>query len=239
MNEESLYFRQLLGGREFAIGHPVAHQLKNFSYLIGDRSSQKAVLVDPAWDVNGLMEIAEKDGMEVDSIVATHCHPDHIGGDLFGYPVEGLAQLVKTKGLKAHINEEEIEGVKRVTGVSDSDLITHSGGEKLILGDLVMEFLHTPGHSPGGQCILVQNRLLTGDTLFIQGCGRVDLPGSDPAVMYRTLTESFTGLPDDTVIYPGHDYGHRPSAPLGEERKTNSYLKVPTLDEWLKLMGRP
>jgi hydroxyacylglutathione hydrolase len=234
----SLYFKQLLAGRDFAKTHPVASQMVNFCYLIGDQTTKKALVVDPAWDVKGLLEAAENDGMEVDGILATHCHPDHIGGDLFGLPVEGVAEILELKGMKVHAHKGESEGVKRVAGVSDSDLTLHESGDKFAVGEVEIEFLHTPGHSPGSQCFLVQNRLVSGDTLFVQGCGRVDLPGSDPEEMYRSLTERLSKLPDDVVLYPGHDYGGRPSSTLGEERKTNYCLKVPTLEDWLRLMGQ-
>ncbi len=233
-----LYFKQLLAGRDFALGHPVAGQMVNFCYLIGDRSSKETLVVDPAWDVTGLLDIAEKDGMEVVGALATHYHPDHIGGDLFGTTVEGISRLLELKGMKVHIHKEEADGVKRLTGASDSDLVPHEGGDKFSLGEVEIEFLHTPGHTPGSQCFLVQNRLVAGDTLFVQGCGRVDLPGSDPEEMYYTLTQRLAKLPDDVVLYPGHDYGDRPTSTLKEERQSNYSLKVPSLEDWLRLMGR-
>lgn len=234
-----LYFKQLLAGRDFASTHQMAGQMANFCYLIGDRSSKQALVVDPAWDVAGLLDIAEKDDMEVVGALATHYHPDHIGGDLLGMmTVEGISRLLELKGMKVHIQKVEADGVKHLTGASDSDLITHEGGDKFSVGEVEIEFLHTPGHTPGSQCFLVQNRLVAGDTLFVQGCGRVDLPGSDPEEMYHTLTQRLAKLPDDVVLYPGHDYGDRPTSTLKEERQSNYYLKVPTLEDWLRLMGR-
>ena len=233
-----LYFKQLLAGRDFALTHQVAGQMVNFCYLIGDRSSKQALVVDPAWDVSGLLDIAEKDEMEVVGALATHYHPDHIGGDMFGITVEGISRLLELKGMKVHIQKEEADGVKRLTGASDSDLITHEGGDRFSIGEVEIEFLHTPGHTPGSQCFLVQNRLVAGDTLFVQGCGRVDLPGSDPEEMYHTLTQRLAKLPDDVVLYPGHDYGDRPTSTMKEERQSNYSLKVPTLEDWLRLMGR-
>jgi len=137
-----------------------------------------------------------------------------------------------------HVNKHEAEGLKVVTGVSDCDLRRVDDGDRLKVGDLELRFLHTPGHTPGSQCFLIGDRLVAGDTLFVQGCGRVDLPGSDPEEMYRSLTDRLSKLPDDVLLYPGHDYGGRPTSTLGEERKTNYCLKVPTLEDWLRLMGR-
>lgn len=232
-----LYFKQLLAGRDFARTHPVAGQMVNFCYLIGDRAAGRALLVDPAWDVRSLLQIAENDGMEVEGALATHYHPDHIGGDLFGLPVEGVSELLELKGVKVHIHKTEADGVKRLTGASDSDLVLHEGGDKVTVGGVEIELLHTPGHTPGSQCFLVDDRLIAGDTLFVEGCGRVDLPGSDPEQMYRSLTERLTRLPNEVILYPGHDYGRKPNSTLGEERQNNTYLRVPTLEDWLRLMG--
>jgi glyoxylase-like metal-dependent hydrolase (beta-lactamase superfamily II) len=236
-SEDRIYFRQLLSGREFARVHPVAAQMVNFAYLIGDREAGECMAVDPAWDVTGLVQIAGEDGMKLTGALATHYHPDHIGGDLFGTPVEGLSRLLELCPLKVHVHREEAAGVKLLTGLSDSDLALHDGGDTIRVGELEITLLHTPGHTPGSQCFLVGNRLVSGDTLFVQGCGRVDLPGSDPEEMYRTLTTRLGSLPDDTVLYPGHHYGPAETSTLEEERRSNHYLRVPDLDTWLRLMG--
>jgi glyoxylase-like metal-dependent hydrolase (beta-lactamase superfamily II) len=235
---DSIYFRQLLAGRDFACTDPVAAQMVNFVYLIGDPDSHQCLIVDPAWDVAGLLDIAEKDGMKVVGALATHYHPDHVGGTMFGYTVEGLPTLLERVGVKVHVNKDEADGLRQVTGLSESDLVRHEGGDVLQLGTLKIAFLHTPGHTPGSQCFLIGNRLVSGDTLFIQGCGRVDLPGGDPEKMYESLTQRLARLPDETVLYPGHHYADRPSSTIGREKKTNYYLRVGSLDEWLRLMGR-
>jgi len=125
-----------------------------------------------------------------------------------------------------------------MTGLSDSDLILHEGGDRLSLGEVDIVFLHTPGHTPGSQCFLVRDRLVSGDTLFVKGCGRVDLPGANPEEMYRSLTQRLARLPDNVVLFPGHDYADRPTSTLGEERRSNYYLRIPSLEDWLRLMGR-
>ena len=238
MSDDNLYFRQLLAGRDFARNNPIAGQMVNFCYLIGDSSTRKAVVVDPAWNVKDLVDAAEKDGMELVGTLATHYHPDHIGGDLFGHDIEGLARLLELKGMKVHVQKPEAEGVRLMTGLSDTDLTLHDGGDRLSLGEVEIEFVHTPGHTPGSQCFLVRGRLVSGDTLFVQGCGRVDLPGGDPAEMYRTLTERLAKLPDDVVLYPGHDYAERPTSTLGEQRQTNYALRVSNVADWLRMLGR-
>jgi glyoxylase-like metal-dependent hydrolase (beta-lactamase superfamily II) len=237
-SSDQLYFRQLLAGRDFARSNAVATQMVNFCYLIGDRTAREALVVDPAWDVEGLVAIADRDEMKLVGALATHYHPDHIGGDLFGHVVEGLARLLALKGMKVHVQKQEAQGVRFMTGLSDSDLVLHEGGDRLRVGDVEIELVHTPGHTPGSQCFLVRDRLVSGDTLFVKGCGRVDLPGGDPEEMYRSLTERLAKLSDEVVLYPGHDYGDRPTSTLGEERRSNYYLRVSNLEDWLRLMGR-
>lgn len=237
MTESRLYFRQLLAGRDFARGDDYATQMKNFCYLIGDRESRECVVVDPAWDVQGLVDLAAADDMKVVGALATHYHPDHIGGDFFGMHVEGITRLMEIAGVPIHVNKAEAHGVRAVTGLSASDLALHDGGDAVDVGAVRIEMLHTPGHTPGSQCFLVDGRLVSGDTLFVQGCGRVDLPGSDPAEMYRTLTQRLSTLPDDTQLFPGHHYGPRVSSTMSDERAENYYLRPRSLEDWLALMG--
>ena len=236
-DRDDFYFRQLLSGRDFALDNPVAAQMVNFVYLIGSRSTGEALVVDPAWDVDGLLAVAAADGMRITGALATHYHPDHVGGDLFGRDVEGIARLLARIPAKVHVQREEAPWVREMTGVSESDLVTHSGGDKLRLGDVEVTLLHTPGHSPGSQCFLVRGRLVSGDTLFLQGCGRVDLPGADPEAMFRSLTGPLAALPDATILYPGHQYDPRSSSTFAEQRRENYVLRITSLDDWLRLMG--
>lgn len=237
MAVEEPYFRQLLAGRHVACGHPAAGQMANFMYLIGDRVTREALVVDPAWNVGDLLDTAENDGYSVVGALVTHYHPDHVGGDLWGLEVEGLATLLEREGMPIHVNKHEAEGLKKVTGVSDSDLRRVDDGDTLDLGDLSIRFLHTPGHTPGSQCFLVGNRLVAGDTLFVQGCGRVDLPGGDPEAMYHTLTGKLAKLPTDTVLFPGHHYGPTETSTIGEQLRDNVYMRVRSLDDWRRMMG--
>lgn len=235
---EDLYFRQLLAGRQVALGQSVAAQMRNFMYLLGDPITREAVVVDPAWDVESLLELARHDGYRVVGALVTHYHPDHIGGDLFGTQIEGLPRLLELEALPIYVNKHEAAGVRKVTGVSDSDLRKVDDGDTLALGNREVRFLHTPGHTPGSQCFLIDNRLVAGDTLFVHGCGRVDLPGSDPEAMYHSLTGKLAKLPANTVLFPGHDYGPTPTSTIGEELASNFYLRVRSLEDWRRLMGR-
>lgn len=219
-----LYLRQLLVGRDVAVGDAAGTQMQNFVYLVGDRDAGKCLVVDPAWDVAGIVDRAAEDGMRITGALVTHDHPDHVGGSIFGLSIEGLARLLDLAACKVHVHRLEGDGVKTVTGLSESDLVRHEANDRVKVGDVEVELLHTPGHTPGSQCFRVGSALLSGDTLFLQGCGRVDLPGGDRDEMRRTLTERLARLPDELTLYPGHAYGGE-RAPLDEVRRTNPALR--------------
>lgn len=232
-----LYIRQLLAGRDFAAADQFASQMANFVYLVGDDEQKVCMVVDPAWDIPGIIEFADNEGMRLSGALVTHYHPDHVGGNIFGHNIAGVAEFVSMRPVKVHVNEVESEGVKQVTGLSDSDLVKHRGGDEVLIGDVRVSLLHTPGHTPGSQCFLAGGALVSGDTLFIGGCGRVDLPGSDPEAMYHSLTQVLAKLPVETVLFPGHNYASKPVSTIGDEKNENHYLKIRSLDDWRSLMG--
>ena len=232
-----LYIRQLLAGRDFAKSNYFASQMANFVYLIGDSEKQQCMVVDPAWDIPGIVEFAEGEGMQLTGALVTHYHPDHVGGNIFGHNIEGLAELMTLHPVKVHVNETESEGVRQITGLSGSDLEKHSGGDEIDIGSIKLKLLHTPGHTPGSQCFLVESALVSGDTLFIGGCGRVDLPGGNPEDLYYSLTQVLAKLPEETVLFPGHNYARKPASTIGDEKRDNNYLKVRSLEHWKSLMG--
>ncbi len=237
---ERLYFRQLLAGRDFAADDPIARQMVNFVYLIGDRETGEAVAVDPAYGVRELVEILDADGLRLTGVLATHWHPDHIGGDLMGYGIEGIQELAGMDDVHAsvHVHRDEAEMVKHSVGVADSDLTLHDSGDTVMIGDIPITLMHTPGHTPGSQCFLVDGKLVAGDTLFLDGCGRTDFPGSDPDQMYESLTQRLAIVPDDTVLYPGHFYSPpQPSATMGDTRRHNYVFRISGLEQWRTLMG--
>ena len=237
MNDQR-YLRQLKAGRDFGVGNPVATSMDNFIYLIGDTASRKCLIVDPAWDVEGVLAVAAADDMEVVGALVSHWHPDHVGGPLFGHDVEGLAKLLEVHPVPIHVHRADAEFVQMVTGVSRTDLTLRDSGDDVMAGDVAIQCLHTPGHTAGSMCFKCGSALVAGDTLFLQGCGRLDLPGSDVDEMWRTLTERLATLPDSTILYPGHDYGRAPHAPMGEVRATNGHLNVPSIEHWRQMMGR-
>lgn len=232
-----MYFRQLLAGRDFATGDPVARQMVNFVYLIGDRETGEAVAVDPAYGVDELLGILDADGMRLTGALATHYHPDHVGGSMMGYTIAGVRELLTLRPVPIHVQREEVPWVQRVTEAGDGDLVAHDSGDTLLVGEIPIELIHTPGHTPGSQCFLVADRLVSGDTLFLQGCGRTDLPGADPAAMYESLTQKLAKVPDHTVLFAGHLYSPEPSASMGETRATNYVFRPNSLEQWLTMFG--
>jgi glyoxylase-like metal-dependent hydrolase (beta-lactamase superfamily II) len=235
-SSERLYFRQLLSGRDFAQADPVARQMVNFAYLIGDKETGEALLVDPAYATGELLEILAADQMRPVGVLATHYHADHIGGDLMGYPIEGIAGLLEQVDVPIHVQTAEVPWVERTTSVSGS-LVAHRSGDVVRVGAVEVSLIHTPGHTPGSQCFFVAGRLVSGDTLFLDGCGRTDLPGSDPLAMYESLTKRLTQVPDDAVLYPGHLYSAAPSQTMGATRRDNWVLAPRSAEEWLAIFG--
>ncbi|MFY9344773.1 MAG: MBL fold metallo-hydrolase [Planctomycetota bacterium] len=235
--EDRLYFRQWLAGVDFAPDDPIAGQMANFVYAIGDRLTKEVVLVDPCYAVGELVDRAAADGMRVVGALATHYHPDHVGGDLFGHSLQGVRELLTRCPCKVHVQREEVPWVKRVTGCSDSDLAIHQSGDIVKVGEIPITLIHTPGHTPGSQCFLVHNRLVAGDTLFLQGCGRTDLPGGDPRQLWLSLSQKLAKVPDDAVLYPGHAYDPRPHQQLGETRRSNPVFRPKSEAEWLAMFA--
>jgi len=227
-----LYFRQL------AVG-----QMANLAYLIGSLSARQAFVVDPAWSVDALLDQAEADGMEVVGALVTHYHQDHVGGSIFGMEIEGVPRLLERKPVPIHVNDREAEGTLQVTGASESDLVRHAAGDRLTLGEIQVRLLHTPGHTPGSQCFLVEEagsagQLVAGDTLFLGSCGRVDLPGASPTDMYHSLNTTLKALPDETLLYPGHLYSSEAYDTLGSQKRSNPFLRVTSLEQFLAFVGR-
>ena len=231
-----VYFRQLLSGRDFATDDPMARQMVNFAYLLGDKRSGECVIIDPAYAVNELVAIAERDGMKITGALASHYHADHIGGSMMGHTIEGITSLLENHQVPIHINVHEAPWVVRTTGVSESDLVVHESGDEILVGDLPITFIHTPGHTPGSQCFLAAGCLVSGDTLFLDGCGRTDLPGSDVEAMYESLT-LLASLPDETIVLPGHKYSEPPAARLSDVKEFNYVFKPRTREQWLMMFG--
>ncbi len=235
--DDRLYFRQLLSGRDFAVGDPLADQMVNFVYLLGDRASRECVVVDPAYAVDDILGVAAADDMRVVGALATHYHPDHVGGSMMGHTIEGAAELLARHDVPVHVQTTEAPWVSRVTGLGEGQLIVHEGGDVVTVGALEIALLHTPGHTPGSQCFLVEGRLVAGDTLFLEGCGRTDLPGGDAAQLHDSL-RTLARLPEGTLVCPGHAYSRMASAPLGDVVRSNFVFAPRSREEWIGAFGR-
>ena len=210
MDNDDLYLEQLLVG-----------PMDNFIYLIGSKSTREVAIIDPAWDIDALLNHINEKDLKLASVLVTHYHPDHIGGGMGGHSIEGIAELLEKDPVKIFVHKLEAEGVKKVTGVSDTDLNIVESGDHLTIGKNDIEFLHTPGHTPGSQCFKVNNNLVSGDTLFVQGCGRVDLPGSNSEDMFHSL-QKLSALPDETILYPGHNYSAEPYESMEKVKQINT-----------------
>jgi hydroxyacylglutathione hydrolase len=214
--------------------------MMNFVYLIGCPETREAAVIDPAWDVPSILDLAGKSDLRITRILLTHGHPDHMNG---------LESLLEATDAKVSLHALETEYMKEVAaffsmpvgfmGDRASNFQAVSDGDTIAVGKLQVEVLHTPGHTPGSQCFLVDGNLVSGDTLFVNACGRVDMPGGDPEAMWHSLTRRLAALDDQTLLYPGHNYGTRPTATMGEQKQNNPYLRFTSLAAFVRDMSEP
>jgi len=210
--------------------------MANFVYLVGDAASREVFLIDPAWQIDTIFRKAAEENLKITGALVSHGHYDHCNG---------IEDLLKRADIPIYVNAEEIEFTRSLgaLGVSlfghfpDSNTRKVRSGDRVSIGKIEITFLHTPGHTPGSQCFLIGDRLISGDTLFVRGCGRSDLPGGDPKKLYESLTQKLGRLPDDTLLYPGHFYGDLAVSKMGDEKVKNPYLLCSTLNSFLGLVG--
>ena len=193
--------------------------MENFVYLIEDHVSKRAAVVDPAWDVDAIIKQAKDDDVRITDIFLTHSHHDHING---------LSEVLDSYDAQLHLLKEEAK-------FWDSELdqpSLHHGGDVIQLGETEIKILHTPGHTPGSACYQLGDDLITGDTMFVFGCGRCDLDGGDPNVMYDTL-KKLGKLPACTCIHPGHNYADRTVSTMQEQIDGNPFMHFDKADEFV------
>lgn len=194
--------------------------MENFCYILGDEESREGMVVDPHGELDRILTTVKGQALSVRYIVNTHTHWDHVAGN---------DVLRSRTGARV---------ATHAAGTVDRDE-TLDHGDVLRLGNLAIRVLHTPGHSPDSICLLAEGKLLTGDTLFVGDCGRTDLPGGNPRALHQSLFQVLGGLEDEIEVFPGHDYGSRPSSTLGRERASNYTLAPRSPAEFIEFMATP
>ena len=200
--------------------------MANYVYLIGDENSRECTLVDPGWEAEAILAVLRQREVRLASILVTHNHFDHVGA---------IGELLKAADVPVYAHKNDASALIKTAG---GNLRPVSGGEKTNIGKIEISFLHTPGHTAGSQCLLVAGRILTGDTLFIDGCGRVDLPTSDPEAMAGSLRK-ISELSSETIVWPGHNYAPAASDTVGRQLRSNAYLSAArkNLADFMRLVG--
>jgi glyoxylase-like metal-dependent hydrolase (beta-lactamase superfamily II) len=255
-DKTGVYFRYLVPGVDYCescslnpitkLIFEIGAQMRNIVYMIGDRKAKECFVVDPCWDVNGIMREARKDGMRIIGALQTHNHFDHVGGkppppfDGYHISVPGVKKLLEKldSNAKVYIHQLDADVFQSETEVDPDHIITTTDGQVIQIGQVEIKCMHTPGHTPGSQCFQVNSRrVLTGDTVFVRSCGRTDLPGGCEAHLYDSLKNRIGALPNDTVLFPAHLYGQTVMTTVALEKKYG-LLNLDN-ETWLEKMQPP
>ncbi|MBI3034838.1 MBL fold metallo-hydrolase [Candidatus Woesearchaeota archaeon] len=202
--------------------------MQNFSYIIGDEESREAAVIDSGWEADRLISIAGREKLKINKIILTHSHYDH---------VQKVDELASKTDAIVYFHDDDSNEIKKTIKNPNIKLHKLKNNDTINIGKIKIKIIHTPGHSPGAICLLAENRLFTGDTLFVNAIGRTDLPGGDAIKLFESL-QKLKKLDDSIEIYPGHDYGEIPFSTIGGEKKTNPYFKCETKEQFLNLIGR-
>ena len=196
-----------------------------FCYIVSSPLNKEALVIDPAGDEERVVDRITKNSLNLKYIVNTHGHPDHSCGNA------KVKDLTDAKIMMHELDDKLFNSAKgqetaRQWGFAASppaDMLIKDR-DQIVVGDISLEVIHTPGHSPGGICLLGNGNLFTGDTLFVGAIGRTDLPGASIAQFMDSINRRLLTLPDETIVWPGHDYGERPSSTIAIEKKTNPFI---------------
>ena len=193
----------------------------NFSYIIADESTRETIVVDSSYNAGEIIRILKAENLKLKYLINTHSHSDHTACN------QELRSIFDAK-IVAH----KLSRINADVMVKDGDTIN--------IGSIPLKVIYTPGHTPDSICLLVDNKkLLTGDTLFVGECGRTDLPGGNSRSLYNSLFHKLLKLDDDVEVYPGHDYGLKPSSTIGFERRSNYTLEPRSINEFIEFMKKP
>ncbi|MFL5318308.1 MAG: MBL fold metallo-hydrolase [Myxococcaceae bacterium] len=204
--------------------------MKNFVYLVGPADGSEVTVIDPAWDVDAIRKAAAADGKTITSAIVSHCHGDH---------TNGIPELLRGGDLPVYANEKEVAFSEELRRMGGDALRPSKPGDTVQVGNLQLKLLHTPGHTPGSQCVHTGEAVVSGDTVFVNACGRCDLKGGNPDDMYRSINQVLLALPETTTLLPGHDYGDVPVSSLGREKAQNPYFQFHDLTEFVTFRMRP
>lgn len=209
--------------------------MENFQYLLTDEGSKDFWMVDPAWEAETLLREEEKNGGRLRGILITHAHFDH---------TNAIEALLKASDVPVYLQKREAEFMDKgapkelFPDLPRTSLKLVGPGDSLSLGSASLTFVHTPGHTPGSQCFLLEGQLVSGDTLFLTTCGRVDLPGGNPREMFETLNGPLSRLAASTIVFPGHNYGgEKGRADLSIVRKNNRFFHASSLEDFMEMAG--
>jgi len=198
---------------------------KVFCYILACEKSAQAIVIDPCGDEDKILNFIKESQLQTRYIVNTHCHPDHTCGnktlkDATQAPIvihEEDELLLQDQAAKEYFRRQKF------TPSPPADILVKDG-DQLDFGEYTLRVIHTPGHSPGSICLYADGNLFTGDSLFVGAAGRVDLPGGNFTTLLESLESKIAVLPDETVIWPGHDYGDSITTTVLQEKKENPYL---------------
>ena len=195
--------------------------MENFVYLVGSKDTREVLVVDPAWQVDTVLRVAKEENLKIVGALISHYHFDH---------TNGIEELLASLNVPVYVNKKDIPYLP----VSADAVKAVDAGFKVKAGNVEIEMVHTPGHTPGSQCFHVRDHLISGDTLFINACGRTDLPGGDAKELYHSLTKTLMKMDDSTILCPGHNYADKPTTTMGDQKKHNPYLMCDSLENFLK-----
>ena len=201
--------------------------MQNFAYLIGDKATKEAVVADAGWDIDGIISTSDKEKLQIKKIILTHSHYDH---------VQKANELAEKTNSAVYFHEDDFNEIKMAIKNPAVKLIKLKNNDEINVGKIKIKIMHAPGHTPGAICLIVGNKLLTGDTLFVNAIGRTDLAGGDSLKLFESL-QKLKKINDDVEIYPGHDYGEFPFSTIGNEKKNNPYFKCESKEQFLNLLG--